>query len=413
VSSSRLITQFKLKSQDMENTQIENGVQVCAFINATCFKAVAKLLRSLLPLCQGISYGQASTLCSAHLSFPSLFLAQVPGSASQPQEKQLRTNYRDLLQEIRRSKHDLESHDNNKIKATLEKANALQAQVTKPREQAMDSEIFNLITEHSVEYVRKLAQSGKSYSAADFLRRLKTRYVNDPDAQNAAKDDPSLFKWFQLGSHVAYAFKPAPVTFHMLGPMDSQPMMRKVGQRQRRRDPIGAATRPDEVEDLEDDDKQETDRNMEEMWKALGRQPDSTARLVDLVLNHKSYAQSLENLFTLSFLVRDARVELKECEERGIMVVKKDMKKGGGGGSKDNAAQEAQRVQFVMRMDMDTWEEWCTYTRAGECLMTHRKAYQPSGAGRKKSNDADEEEEEGSLDSEEEIVVPTKKRRKS
>jgi len=193
-------------------------------------------------------------------------------------------------------------------------------------------------------------------------------------------------------------------------------MMRKVIQRQRRRDPIGAATRPDEVEDLEDDDKQETDRNMEEMWKTLGRQPESIARLVDLVLNHKSYAQSLENLFTLSFLVRDARVELKECEERGILVVKKEMKKGGGG-SKDNATQEAQRVQFVMRMDMDTWEEWCKHTEAGECLMTHRKAYQPSGAGRKKCNDADEqeekEEEEGSIDAGEEIVIPTEKRRKS
>lgn len=269
-----------------------------------------------------------------------------------------------------------------------------------------------------MEYVRKLAQSGKSYSAADFLRRLKARYVDDLDGQNAAKDDPSLFKWFQLGSCVAYAFKPAPVTFHMLGPMDSQPMMRKVAQRQRRRDPIGAATRPDEVEDLEDDDKQETDRNMEEMWRTLGRQPESIARLVDLVLNYKSYAQSLENLFTLSFLVRDARVELKECEERGILVVKKEIKKGTGGGSKDKAAQEAQRVQFVMRMDMDTWEEWCKHTKAGECLMTHRKAYQPSGAGRRKRTNKDEEnkeeEEEGEfIDAEEEIVVPAKKRRKS
>lgn len=55
-------------------------------------------------------------------------------------------------------------------------------------------------------------------------------------------------------------------------------------------------------------DKQETDRNYENMWRQLrtavgiGQQ----VPLINLVCNHTSFAQTVENIFTLSFLVSAA-----------------------------------------------------------------------------------------------------------
>ena len=41
-------------------------------------------------------------------------------------------------------------------------------------------------------------------------------------------------------------------------------------------------------------------RNMEEMWNVLQR---GECPVADLVCNHSSFAQTVENLFTLAFLV--------------------------------------------------------------------------------------------------------------
>jgi hypothetical protein len=56
---------------------------------------------------------------------------------------------------------------------------------------------------------------------------------------------------------------------------------------------------------LQEGDKQETDRNYENMWRALRSDVGigQSVPLIRLVCNHTSFAQTVENIFTLSFLV--------------------------------------------------------------------------------------------------------------
>lgn len=56
---------------------------------------------------------------------------------------------------------------------------------------------------------------------------------------------------------------------------------------------------------VQEGDKQETDRNYENMWRQLRLTVGIGQRvpLINLVCNHLSFAQTVENIFTLSFLV--------------------------------------------------------------------------------------------------------------
>lgn len=84
-----------------------------------------------------------------------------------------------------------------------------------------------------------------------------------------------------------------------------QVKVRKAVVRQPRvKQPTTAVVTPQELQQTQEGDKQETDRHMENMWRVLRHlRPGQQVPLTHLVCNLRSFAQTVENIFTLSFLV--------------------------------------------------------------------------------------------------------------
>lgn len=69
-----------------------------------------------------------------------------------------------------------------------------------------------------------------------------------------------------------------------------------------------------------EEEKTDTDKNMATMFGILRRM--KRVRLESLIMNRKSFAQTVENLFALSFLVKDGRAEINVDENGSHHVCK-------------------------------------------------------------------------------------------
>lgn len=108
----------------------------------------------------------------------------------------------------------------------------------------------------------------------------------------------------------------------MLGPLNAQPKVRKVTER-RERTKLGALEKPQEIKEVNTEEKQETDRLMEEMFEVL--QEHSPVPWLELIMNVESFSQTVENIFTLSFLVRLKKHTAKCSVWRAIAILSDDL----------------------------------------------------------------------------------------
>ncbi|GAW05451.1 nuclear protein qri2 [Lentinula edodes] len=177
--------------------------------------------------------------------------------------------------------------------------------------------------------------------------KLDNQNPDDPDADDALLDAP--LDWDKIGRTTLAKSKRVPVVGFMLGPLSIEQKKRAPVKRAKLEKNKADERKPQELKE-EDIARSvnETTKNVATLESILAET--GAINLFRFVVNPKSFAQSVENMFYLSFLIRDGKVAL-DTDEQGEPTIF-----GCAQPSDEDYADGLRKRQIVFELDMATWK---------------------------------------------------------
>ncbi|KAL3533922.1 hypothetical protein ACH5RR_007443 [Cinchona calisaya] len=274
----------------------------------------------------------------------------------------LRSRYLNFKIRISDERDDISKVDSDKFKSIIEEVDDLHQLVQKPREQVADAEALLDVANTLVTSVK--AHSSEGLTPSDFVSSLLENFAQQDGPSGSRDAGSNSVRWKEIGLAVSHVFRSAPGCSTMVGPMNTEIKQRKPVIHRKRARPTESA-RPEDLDEVDTEEKTDTDKNMATMFDILRRK--RRVRLENLILNKKSFAQTVENLFALSFLVKDGRAEIT-LDEKGAHLV---APRNAAAASAVHSG-EVSYSHFVLRFDFRDWKLMMACVGDGEEFMPHR-----------------------------------------
>lgn len=265
-----------------------------------------------------------------------------------------------------------------------------------------------------ISFMRRAPEDSQAMLSSTQRRRGQASGRSQADPNDSDEDQGDAMNWDWLGRSACFRHNSRPsVSGFLLGPLSVQKRTRQITQRRAREriDP-SQAVRPQELRE-EDLDRQETSNlttmctsinkllartqnagqdMVERLLSQLEEEPtdemvqkvmaqhhvadDGGVPLFHFCINPRSFGQSVENLFYVSFLVRDGTVGI-QVDSRHLPTLH---------AAKPYAPSEAQRKgvqkhQAIFSLDFETWRDLIEVYGIEESIIPHREEEQHENTG--------------------------------
>ncbi|KAJ8565191.1 hypothetical protein K7X08_007767 [Anisodus acutangulus] len=259
-------------------------------------------------------------------------------------------------------KDDIGSIDSEKFKEIMKEIENSHNEVKKPREQVADAEALFDLTKTLVASVR--SHSADGITPYMFISSLLGAFgARSAKCEKGLSVNENTLCWKKIGLAVSPTFRNGRGCCTMIGLMNCEVKQpRKYTRRPLTK--LYLRAQPKEL-DVNTEEKTDTDKNISTMFQILRKK--KRVKLENLVLNRKSFAQNVENLFALSFLVKDGRVVI-DVDENGSHF----LSPRNGPDAKLVKSGEVKYSHFVFRLDFADWELLKNAVPEGEELMPNR-----------------------------------------
>ncbi|KAL7913545.1 Nse4 C-terminal domain-containing protein [Trichoderma velutinum] len=356
------------------------------------------------------------------------------------ERRKVQQGFRDLLRDITENSEEYLQGDSHGLHETILRANELSKQVRQTTEATIDSRLLVSTTDLSYRKTLRLTQGSLSQGldVDDFIskcitymrngggitsdqslelsstQRQRRRTIHDRSNDNDIDDvgdEGDMMNWAHLGRFAClpYIRRPALPGF-LLGPLSVEKKARKAAKRNAPFRPNSLTETRPEVLNVDDLAKKENDltvicgKILQQLYKIQADTQQTVADLItddmdeeentrimhqhglrstggiDLmrfVVNPKSFGQTIENLFYVSFLIRDGRVEI-DFDEHGLPALAPvDRERD----DTEAIRQATSKHQAILSMDMETWQDIIDTMGITEPMIEHRRELTVSGPG--------------------------------
>ncbi|KAK0543914.1 hypothetical protein OC861_005922 [Tilletia horrida] len=304
------------------------------------------------------------------------------------EKRQLRKEYRSLLAVADDARRDLSDQNAVGLTQMLKQTDNLFDKVKAPSEGMLDARLLGQMVDIGTHMARTLKMNADAFDTDSFLARVarvvkgqvrsggggrRNRGRDDIDDEEAAHI-ANEWDWDALG-RIAAKYSQRAVSLDFLhGPLQVKPKERKPVERTKKvKEKFGVAVRPEE---LKDGDIQRSENETTVMVRQVARQLEeigTSVPLFNFVVDPTSFSNTVENLFYVSFLVRDGKVSLDEDDDGEPVLMRTEPPR------EEDFAQGLTKRQIVMEFDMKLYKEIIDAYDIKESIIPSRKQVKTEG----------------------------------
>ncbi|KAF8586698.1 hypothetical protein K439DRAFT_1386760 [Ramaria rubella] len=312
------------------------------------------------------------------------------------EKREIRRDYRALLDETSELKANLKNVKISDIENGLVRGNRLFGKVKDTSEATLDSRYLMMASDMGAAKAKAMKSDAGGFDMDDFVSKLITYMggrkgglkredsegVEQQEEDEEDDDDggDSLLDWEKVGRLALAKSHRVPVMDFMLGPLSTEQKQRKKVNRPKFEKNKEKEQKPQQAgypRGLTEDDIQraenETTKNVAMIEKVL-RSQTKKLNFFQFVVNPGDFGQTVENLFYVSFLIREAKCCLEFDEDTGepmIYSCKQPVQKDYDDG--------VRKQQIVLEMDMETWKYAIDVFKIDTCIIPNRKLVERNG----------------------------------
>ncbi|TIC30773.1 hypothetical protein E3Q09_04220 [Wallemia mellicola] len=268
-------------------------------------------------------------------------------------KRSIRKGYRSLIDRAEEHSVDVANVTAKELSAEMIKANDLYDSVRAPQEATLDSHFLIVQSEMSAAKARAMKIDADCFDLDEFLNRMLSvggGFSIDEDVDN--EQTGSGMDWDSIGDIALKHTRRVPVGDFMLGVIPAEEKKKQKRTVQRINKNNEEKTAPTEIreEDIQRAENETTTnvRNISNLLEKVGG--DTGINLFKFFINPTNFAQSVENLFYVSFLIRDGHASISQDEETKEVILLACMAP-----TQEDYKEGLSKEQSVFEFDMETW----------------------------------------------------------